>query len=161
MYIITTACVSETVQHSINYSYVTVPWNQQVLFCYSCVIVMATLESTQIRVLVDSVQDRDGDEPHNEQDIREEQTLLGTTQRRTVLEARRSCMKSKLSFQSYAGIHLYLTQLDTSLNMDWCQLLLLIFFHTMNTRLKFMHQEFLAFSLFSISSTLWLDVWLT
>lgn len=58
---------------------------------------MATLESTQIRVLVDSVQDRDGDEPHNEQDVREEQTLLGITQtlRRTVPEARCSCMKSK------------------------------------------------------------------
>ena len=56
---------------------------------------MATLKSTRIRVLVDSVQDRDGDEPHNEQDVREEQALLGATRRQTVPEARHSCMKSK------------------------------------------------------------------
>ena len=57
---------------------------------------MATLESTQIRVLVDSVQDRD--DPHNEQQVRGEQTpLLGTTQRRygRRLKQRRCCVKSK------------------------------------------------------------------
>ena len=57
---------------------------------------MATLENTQIRVLVDSVQDRD--EPHNEQQVRGEQTpLLGTTQRRygKRLKSRRCCVKSK------------------------------------------------------------------
>ena len=57
---------------------------------------MATLENTQIRVLVDRVQDRD--EPHNEQQVRGEQTpLLGTTQRRygRRLKSRHCCVKSK------------------------------------------------------------------
>ena len=57
---------------------------------------MATLENTQILVLVDSVQDRD--EPHNEQQVRGERTpLLGTTQRRygKRLKSRRCCVKSK------------------------------------------------------------------
>ena len=59
---------------------------------------MATLESTQIRVLVDSIRDRkfNRDEPHNEQDVREEQTpLLGAAQRGIGLQARSSCVKSK------------------------------------------------------------------
>ena len=57
---------------------------------------MATLEGTQIRVLVDSVQDRD--EPLNEQQVRGEQTpLLGTTQKRyrMRIKSRRCCVKSK------------------------------------------------------------------
>ena len=59
---------------------------------------MVTLESTQIRVLVDSVQDRDRDEPHNEQHIGEERTpLLGTTRTRMGmgLKPRNCCVKSK------------------------------------------------------------------
>ena len=68
---------------------------------------MATLESTQIQVLVDSIQDRD--EPCNEQ-VRGEQTpLLGTTQRRygMGLKLRRCCVESKAALLSYcAGIHL-------------------------------------------------------
>ena len=58
---------------------------------------MATLESTQIRVLVDSVQDKD--EPLNQQQqVRGEETpLLGTTHRRygMGLKSRRCCVKSK------------------------------------------------------------------
>ena len=57
---------------------------------------MATSESTQIQVLVDSVQDRD--EPCNEQQVRGEQTpLLGSTQRRygMRLKLRCCCVKSK------------------------------------------------------------------
>ena len=57
---------------------------------------MVTQESTQIRVLVDSVQDRDSDEPHKVQNVREEQIpLLGTTWRGIVLKAGRCCIKSK------------------------------------------------------------------
>ena len=55
---------------------------------------MVTLESTQIRVLVDSVQDRDRDEPCNEQSTREQMPLLGTTQRRK-LKLKSCCIKSK------------------------------------------------------------------
>ena len=57
---------------------------------------MAILEGTQIRVLVDSVQDRD--EPHNEQQVKGEQTpLIGTTQKRygMRLKSRHCCVKSK------------------------------------------------------------------
>ena len=58
---------------------------------------MATLESTQIRVLVDSVRDRDREreETHNKRQIRREQTpLLGTTQGRK-LKLSGCCVKSK------------------------------------------------------------------
>ena len=56
---------------------------------------MAILESTQIRALVDSVQDRDRDELCNVQHAREERTpLLKTTQRRK-LKPRICCVKSK------------------------------------------------------------------
>ena len=58
---------------------------------------MATLENTQIRVLVDSVRDTDSEreESHNERHIRGERTpLLRTTQRRK-LKLRGCCVKSK------------------------------------------------------------------
>ena len=45
---------------------------------------------------MDSIRDRNRDEPHNEQDVREEQTLLlGAAQRGIGLQARSSCVKSK------------------------------------------------------------------
>ena len=57
-------------------------------------LAMVTVESTKIRVLVDSVQDRD--EAHNEQDGREEHTpLLRITRRSVELKVKTGCVKSK------------------------------------------------------------------
>ena len=125
---------------------------------------MATLERAQIRVLVDSVQDRD--EPRNEQQVRGEQTpLLGTTQRRygMRLKSRRCCVKSKaallvLCWNALVTIFVgYPLEYGSMIVTATVYVKYISKANALHTYAPIYYGSLPS----SISSTLWLDAWLT